>query len=117
MCNPKDNLVRMIRTMFGIGTIRKCVVSVLPLEVEVKLNLPTIPPCTEKAEPCKFRYDSEGQLYPFWTKYYFKSWTTVLNLKTDSFRYYSGLSPIDSELNTTSQQSAETMSPLGTKYL
>ena len=24
MCNPKDNLVRMIRTMFGIGTIRKC---------------------------------------------------------------------------------------------
>ena len=37
MCNPKDNLVRMIRTMFGIGTIHKCVVSVL--EVEVKLNL------------------------------------------------------------------------------
>ena len=35
MCNPKDNLVRMIRTMFGIGTIRKCVV----LEVEVELNL------------------------------------------------------------------------------
>ena len=23
MCNLKDNLVRMIRTMFGIGTIRK----------------------------------------------------------------------------------------------
>ena len=34
MCNPKDNLVRMIRTMFGIGTIRKCVVSVLVLEVK-----------------------------------------------------------------------------------
>ena len=39
MYNPKDNLVRMIKTMFGISTIRKCVVSVL--EVEVKLNLPT----------------------------------------------------------------------------
>ena len=41
MCNPKDNLVRMIRTMFGIGTIRKCVVSVLEVEVKVKLNLPS----------------------------------------------------------------------------
>ena len=30
----------MIRTMFGIGTIRKCVVSVL--EVEVKLKLPIV---------------------------------------------------------------------------
>ena len=38
MWNPKDNLVRMIRTMFSIGTIRKWVVSVL--EVEVKLDLP-----------------------------------------------------------------------------
>ena len=38
MCNPKDNLVRMIKTIFGIGTIRKSVVSVL----EVKLNLPNI---------------------------------------------------------------------------
>ena len=35
MCNPKDNLVRMIRTMFGIGTIRKYV------EVEVKPKTPT----------------------------------------------------------------------------
>ena len=40
MCNPKDNLVRMTRTLFGIGTIRKCVVSVL--EVEVKLKLPIV---------------------------------------------------------------------------
>ena len=36
MCNPKDELVRVIRTVFGIGTIRKRVVS--ELEVEVKLN-------------------------------------------------------------------------------
>ena len=41
MCNPKYNLVRMIRTMFGIGTIRKCVISVLKVGVEVELNLPT----------------------------------------------------------------------------
>ena len=40
MCNPKDELVRMIRTIFGIDTIRQFVVSVL--EVEVKLNLPTV---------------------------------------------------------------------------
>ena len=39
MCNPKDELVRMIRIIFGIGTIRQFVLSVL--EVEVKLNLPS----------------------------------------------------------------------------
>ena len=37
MCNPKDNLVRMIRTLCVIGTIRKCVVSVLEVEVKLKL--------------------------------------------------------------------------------
>ena len=52
MCNPKDNLVRMIRTMFGIGTIRKCVVSVL--EVEVKLNLLTVVlPTVNNAANCE----------------------------------------------------------------
>ena len=40
MCNPKDELVRMIRTIFGIDTIRQFVVSVL--EVDVKLNLPNL---------------------------------------------------------------------------
>ena len=42
MCNPKDNLVRMIRTMFDIGTIRKCVVLEVEVEVEVKLKLSII---------------------------------------------------------------------------
>ena len=36
-CNLKDELVGMIRTIFGIGTIRQLVVSVL--EVDVKFNL------------------------------------------------------------------------------
>ena len=38
--NPKLELVRMIRTIFGIGTIRECVVSAL--KVEVELNLPIV---------------------------------------------------------------------------
>ena len=52
ICNPKDNLVRMIRTMFGIGTIRKYMASVL--EMEVKLSLPNL----------SGAYDTKSMMYP-----------------------------------------------------